>query len=686
MKELDAAAYTIGWISALPEEYLAAQVFLDEDHGQPKSRSPSDTNSYWLGRIGQHNVVIAVLPKGEYGTASAAGVAINLLRSFPNVRIGLMVGIGGGAPLLPNHDIRLGDVVVSSPADGHGGVLQYDFGKSIQEKKFQYTRSLDQPPQALLTALAGLSTQHDKNGNRLPEAVDEVLKNRPRLKRKYGRPSPDTDLLFKSDVVHRDGLCISTCGKDSKNTIARREREPDIEDDLAVHYGTIASGNSLMKDAILRDRLAAEENALCFEMEAAGLMNRFPCLAVRGICDYSDSHKSKEWQGFAAMVAAAYAKDLIYYLAPELVQTEQKLSSILSNIEEVTTETKVIVQDIQSRQNAQEKQAILDWLIDTNFGAQQSDVFAARQPGTCQWLLKSAKYRNWVENWDQTLYCPGIPGAGKTILSSIVINDLKTQFSIDSTVGIAYIYCNFRNQQSQNIRMLVASVLKQLCHRLPDIPDIIQAMYSKHETAKTKPPTEDLRAAMKIVMKVFSRLYLVVDALDEWQNTEGDRYSMLNELLSLKAETNLNLFATSRLMGDTKKCFSGFPSIDVSASQEDIALYVEGHQNLLPGFVSQTPGLLEEIKETLSEGSQGMFLVAQLYLEWLKSEVSVRGLEDTLAQFLERGKHDDLDQILCKAYDETMARISEQNARRVELARLVLSWISGQTWGQRLQR
>jgi Cdc6-like AAA superfamily ATPase len=272
----------------------------------------------------------------------------------------------------------------------------------------------------------------------------------------------------------------------------------------------------------------------------------------------------------------------------------------------VTTETKVIVQGIQSRQDAQEKQAILDWLIDTNFGAQQSDVFAGRQPGTCQWLLNSSKYRNWVENGDQTLYCPGIPGAGKTILSSILINDLETKFEIDSTVGIAYIYCNFRNQQSQDIRMLVASVLKQLCQRRPDIPDAIQAMYRKHGMAQTKPPIEELRVALRAAVKLFSRVYLVVDALDEWQNTEGARSSMLNELLVLQAETHLNLFATSRPVGDIKRCFSGLPSIDISASQEDIALYVEGHQNLLPEFVGQTSGLLDKIKETLSEASQGM--------------------------------------------------------------------------------
>ncbi|KAI8648411.1 hypothetical protein NCS56_01525800 [Fusarium sp. Ph1] len=291
---LDARDYTIGWICALPTENLAARIFLDEEHGQPEWRSPNDTNSYLLGTMGRHNVVIGVLPRGEYGTASAAGVAINMLRSFPNVKIGLMVSIGGGAPRLPNRDISLSDVVVSCPENGYGGVFQYDFGKSIQEKKFQYTRAPDQPPQALLTAIAGLQTYHEIEGNRLLEMVNEVLESTPRLKRKYGRPLPGTDLLFKSDFVHAGGSCASCCGQDSEKVIRRPAREPDINDDPAVHYGTIASGNTLMKDAILRDALADKKNMLCFDMEAAGLKNRFPCLIIRGIYDYSDSHKSKE--------------------------------------------------------------------------------------------------------------------------------------------------------------------------------------------------------------------------------------------------------------------------------------------------------------------------------------------------------------------------------------------------------
>src|SRR5690606_20569016 len=96
---------------------------------------------------------------------------------------------------------------------------------------------------------------------------------------------------------------------------------------ISIHYGLIASGNQVMKDAFIRDKLAKEKDILCFEMEAAGLMNHFPCLVIRGICDYSDSHKNKEWQGYAAMTAAAYAKDLLSLVAPNNFEATQRLLS-----------------------------------------------------------------------------------------------------------------------------------------------------------------------------------------------------------------------------------------------------------------------------------------------------------------------------------------------------------------------
>ena len=96
-----------------------------------------------------------------------------MVRSFPNVRIGLVVGIGGGAPS-PAHDIRLGDTVVSAPTVGRG-VFQYDFGKTVQELDFQETGFLNQPPTLLRTAVSALKTQYERKGNQIEEAVSSMI-------------------------------------------------------------------------------------------------------------------------------------------------------------------------------------------------------------------------------------------------------------------------------------------------------------------------------------------------------------------------------------------------------------------------------------------------------------------------------------------------------------------------------
>ena len=327
----DPENYTIGWICALSTEYVAAQEHLDEEHEAPSFVAANDDNDYTLGRIGRHNVVIAVLPEGQYGISSATGVAKSLQHSFRNVRIGLMVGIGGGAPSAKN-DIRLGDVVVSAPRDGTGGVLQYNFGKTVQEQRFQMTGHLNQPPAVLLAALNGIKASHERRGNQLDETINTILKNNPRLRRKYARPSSASDRLYRSEVVHRtsDGTsCSVVCG-DIPSTLAQRHERGEDEDNPAIHYGLIASADELMKDALTRDILAAKKDVLCFEMEAAGLMNHFPCLVIRGICDYADSHKNKEWQGYAAMTAAAYAKELLCRIPPNKIEAQKKLVDVLS--------------------------------------------------------------------------------------------------------------------------------------------------------------------------------------------------------------------------------------------------------------------------------------------------------------------------------------------------------------------
>ncbi|KAG7413460.1 hypothetical protein Forpe1208_v008145 [Fusarium oxysporum f. sp. rapae] len=313
---MDPLDYTVGWISAVTSEYVAAQVFLDEKHPTPRNISTRDPNHYTVGRIGHHNVVIAVLPYKQYGLETATIVATHMLHSFPNIEFGLMVGIGGGAPSR-RHDIRLGDVVIGTASNDHGGVFNYDFGKAIQESAFLYTRSLKPPPAVLQDAVKGLREEHN-NGHQLENSINAVLSQHPKLQENYQRPDSSHDRLYLSHAIHPSDTkasCNETCGSDPLRLV-KRDQRTENENEPHIHYGLIASANTVCKDAELRDKLAEERDVLCFEMEAASLVNFFPCLVIRGICDYSDTHKNDEWQGYAAMAATAYAKDLLRHVPP----------------------------------------------------------------------------------------------------------------------------------------------------------------------------------------------------------------------------------------------------------------------------------------------------------------------------------------------------------------------------------
>jgi len=306
LRRLQRDDYTVGWICALPVELAAAQEMLDEEHEDIGSDiSDHDNNLYSLGSIRGHNVVIVCLPAGQIGNNPAAAVAVQMRATFKAIRFGLMVGIGGGVPSA-EADVRLGDVVVSQPHKTFGGVIQYDFGKTTPDG-FERTGSLNPPPQILLGALAKVRANELRGKTRLSENISKLARN-PRFQREKAGP----DVLFEAAYNHEGGQTYSLC--DPKRQKARQPRE---NDDFVVHYGTIASGNQVIKDGRTRDRVSKElGGVLCYEMEAAGLMNSFPCLVVRGICDYADSHKNKRWQAYAAGTAAAWAKELLSVIPP----------------------------------------------------------------------------------------------------------------------------------------------------------------------------------------------------------------------------------------------------------------------------------------------------------------------------------------------------------------------------------
>lgn len=312
--------YDVGWICALPIEGTAAEAVLDEIHEAPPGLQ-HDINTYTLGSLGDHNVVICRLPATHYGTNNASSIATHLQRSFPSIQIRLMVGIGGGVPG-NRQDVRLGDVVVGTLT------TQYDFGKEIHDGTFQITSLTVRPPPNLMTAVSKLQSEHEVTPPALASTVAELIAGQ-KLPPHFANPGRDRDWLFESAYEHDPRM--DDCLDCDQSKISPRPSRPDEQP--RIHYGTIASGNRVIKRARTRDSIVEKTGALCFEMEAAGLVDHFPCLVIRGICDYCDSHKLKNWQRYAAAVAAAYAREFVLVMASapaiDIVSSAQKSHFVL---------------------------------------------------------------------------------------------------------------------------------------------------------------------------------------------------------------------------------------------------------------------------------------------------------------------------------------------------------------------
>ncbi|EGX48447.1 hypothetical protein AOL_s00080g76 [Orbilia oligospora ATCC 24927] len=317
-KELTRDDFLVGWICPLSTDLAAALAVLDEvmlDLPFPKIRG--DSNHYHYGRIHHHYIVIACLPAGAPGTASASWVSANMIRSFPNLArgIGMIVGVGGAAPnLRKGRDIRLGDIVVSKPEGRTNGLIQYDYGTATEGGGFVMESHLVAPSTVLLSAV-------DFVGVRDPEAFARGIREKAQRigsrEARFKHPqSPDN--LFEATHLHvqpkagPNHLPNSDSGTCAQCDLTKRVKRPERKSDVPhIHKGIIASGNQTMKDAVKRDKISAETGALCFEREAGSIKDDFRCLVVRGISNYADGHSNKSWVAYAALVAALFAKEIL---------------------------------------------------------------------------------------------------------------------------------------------------------------------------------------------------------------------------------------------------------------------------------------------------------------------------------------------------------------------------------------
>ncbi|KAI0569986.1 Pfs Nucleoside phosphorylase, partial [Pyrenophora tritici-repentis] len=442
--------YTVGWVCALPVELAAAKAMLDERHEDAiREVGDNDENVYCMGSVAGHNVVIVCLPAGHIGNNPAAAVATQMRTAFKGIRFGLMVGIGGGVPSA-EADIRLGDVVVSQSQWSFGGVVQYDFGRKTPNG-LERIGSLNSPPQILLSAISAVQANAIVSESTLSDQLS-TLERIPTFQRCRAGP----DLLFKAAYNHEHGATCDQCSVENRQP--RPERGSGTE--VAVHYGTIASSNQVMKDAAERDRVSAElGGVLCFEMEAAGLMNNFPCLVIRGISDYADTHKNYKWQAYGAGTAAAYAKELLSVIAAaNVIETcraeeavngaskrclqspssnfapyKRKRTEDLSSKESGFGKQRTIPihsqETSQTSLNDEQRQTLLDSLRFEQIDARQMTIKTAHVK-TCRWLLKSEQYLNWLDTTKLDkhhgfLWIKGKAGTGKSTLMKFALTNAR---------------------------------------------------------------------------------------------------------------------------------------------------------------------------------------------------------------------------------------------------------------------
>ncbi|CRG88629.1 Ankyrin repeat domain-containing protein 50 [Talaromyces islandicus] len=566
--------YTIAWICALYIEMAAAQAMLDEIHGTPP-RDPDDTNIYVLGSIGRHNVVITCLPAGQYGTINAATVATNLKRTFPRICITLMVGIGGGAPC--KEDVRLGDVVVGTR------VMQYDLGKIVTDGKFDRTAvpRLSQP--LLGAALTNLRAKHELSPSRIPHILQQRLGSHT----EYDRPlAPDN--LFQATYEHESQA--SNCDLCDQSKLKSRSRRPPST--IKIHHGGIASGNQVMKHGTTRDHVARELDIICFEMEAAGLMDIMPCLPIRGICDYSDTHKNKEWQRYAAATAAAYARELIEELP---VTEEQARAAYLSTTSQDMPDNRQqrLMKSLEFKQMESRKITIKKNLAKT-----------------CQWLLDHPDYKAWLDPARLAqhygfLWISGKPGAGKSTIMKFAYLEMKKTRRKDAKT--ASFFFNARGESlEKSTSGMYRSLLLQLLEEYRDLQTVLDDPENFAQNQEDCPPINVLKDLFHNAVAALGQRQFTcfIDALDECDEQQVmDMVEFFEDLGELVLKRGIRLTLE-----------------DQSGHAADLGTYITSRLRI------KNELLIAELKPELLRKAAGVFMWVVLVVQILNDEDRKGGL------------------------------------------------------------
>ncbi|KAK1255352.1 hypothetical protein MKX08_009347 [Trichoderma sp. CBMAI-0020] len=654
--------YTVAWVCALPLEMAAAAAMLDERH-RDLPAIQNDDNSYILGRIHAHNVVIAYLPSGIYGTTSATTAAAHMKHSFSSIRFFLMVGIGGGVPSKKN-DIRLGDVVVSKPTMNLGGVIQYDFGKALSGGRFERVGILNKPPPVLLSAIAKLQATYMLSPGTLASTISEITTARPAETNIFACPGEDQDILFEREYNH-PGL-EDTCGScDTKRLV---QRTPRNNRGPVIHYGLIASGNQVVKDSRVRDELAQEYDILCFEMEAAGLMDNFPCLVIRGICDYSDSHKNKQWQNYAAATAAGYAKELLSAVHDHQITdtppAELDVSFYVGN-----DPYRKPPMDVISHRRSDED--LLEKMSNYEHKKIHWKLSQKRLHNTTQWFLDHPSFKEWfIEKKISCLWCSGKNRTAVVDAARSQVSTLKSP--------VVFFYCDYEYNDELNASFVISSFIKQICAFQYQIfgffpEDVAPDLRRFFGSERILPDFDDLESIFSRLCRVVPNTVYIIDGIDALPKSHAIHLLRIVQHLfdspDLSQKSRVLLLSRDQVPGyiNVGTFIRGIRQIPISTNaMQDIENFIETSitEKMMYRKLTDDVSLLQRIKEILLTESSNMFLWVYLQLEILwetcRTDADIRRALTALPKNIE------------ETYKRCVCRIDFQDGWALK----VLKWVS----------
>ncbi|KAL4984465.1 nucleoside phosphorylase domain-containing protein [Aspergillus falconensis] len=398
MPTLDPNLYTVAWIALLEIEVQAAKHMLDKVHTGGFPVGPGDDYLFYAGEIHGHNIVIATFAAGQqYGTSSATSLAIHIKKFFPNLWFGLLVGVAAGLPNLscsPARDIWLGDVIIAySPPDSRFELLCN--GHSLHPTEH----------------IVGSAIAKIKAERREAQVILGYYRDIPETATKFPDPGQENNLLYLS----------------GNNLPVPHQRRPDAEH-THVWYGSIGSGDQLLKSSQDQDELRDRYNVIGLEMEAAGVMNEILVGNIRGVCDYSDKQKNKDWQPYAAVMAAAFAKAVLLEITPRSATQSASARADFTD---------------------KDKASLRDLLV--------------ADPETKLRRIEATK--------------GGDPGKGKTMLMIRIIKELVQEIQAQSSELIAYFLCQATDPKLNNATSILRCLIYMLIQQQPYLISYLQERY-----------------------------------------------------------------------------------------------------------------------------------------------------------------------------------------------------------------